>query len=234
LIEHAAVGADLATPEGRARLLAQVRPLWQQIGASEIKRQLLAEIARAAQSSLDELERHWAERGEHGGRAGERGGGPPPRPPRLPLVVTRRPPAAAADLALRLLLAHSAWWEQLANDDQALLHGLPGAHGRAVAWLETQVTEHGMLTWGQLDEHLRGHELYDTVRAWMEASLLREMPHDFDDLQRVLHKLWIAQLNEQSRELAGIAADDPGALQQLKDLHKRVQQHQALAQAARA
>ena len=55
----------------------------------------------------------------------------------------RRAPAGPADVALKLLLRHSDWWERLSAADHALLHGLGGRHGAIVAWLERQLVEHG-------------------------------------------------------------------------------------------
>ena len=46
---------DLATAEGRARLLAQARPLWNALPDGALKRQLLAELARQGQLGSDDL-----------------------------------------------------------------------------------------------------------------------------------------------------------------------------------
>jgi hypothetical protein len=69
-------------------------------------------------------------------------------------------PAAAprprADLALRLLLRHSDWWDRLSSrrPPTAARTGRPAR--RVVAWLEQQITEHGDLTWAALDEAMQG------------------------------------------------------------------------------
>ncbi|MDP3223403.1 MAG: DNA primase, partial [Rubrivivax sp.] len=59
LIEQASDGADLATAEGRSRMLAQARPLWAALPDGGLKRQMLAELARQAQLDLAELNALW-------------------------------------------------------------------------------------------------------------------------------------------------------------------------------
>jgi DNA primase len=48
LVEQAAEGADLATAEGRSRLLAQARPLWQALPGGAFKRQVMSDLAQRA------------------------------------------------------------------------------------------------------------------------------------------------------------------------------------------
>ena len=57
---------------------------------------------------------------------------PAPRARRL-RSAGRRAPAASADLALRLLLRHSDWWQHLSADDHELLHELGGAARRGAS-----------------------------------------------------------------------------------------------------
>jgi DNA primase len=45
LIEHASQGADLGAAEGRARMLAMAKPLWQALPEGALRRQLLPELA---------------------------------------------------------------------------------------------------------------------------------------------------------------------------------------------
>ena len=59
LIEQAADGADLTSAEGRARLLAQAKPLWQQLPDGALKRQLLPELARQGQLEAADLASLW-------------------------------------------------------------------------------------------------------------------------------------------------------------------------------
>ncbi len=60
LIDTAAEDTDLGTAEGRARLLAQARPLWQALPTSALLRaQILTELAETARMDSAELARLW-------------------------------------------------------------------------------------------------------------------------------------------------------------------------------
>jgi DNA primase len=59
LLDTAAQGCDQASAEGRARLAAQARPLWQAMPDGALKRQLLAEIAQLVQLDGNELMGVW-------------------------------------------------------------------------------------------------------------------------------------------------------------------------------
>ncbi|HLL19202.1 MAG TPA: DNA primase [Rubrivivax sp.] len=219
LIELAAEDADLTTAEGRSRMLAQAKPLWQALPDGALKRQLLPELARQAQLEPGDLSSLWgtappsvARRETNSFRA------PPPVPLRR---AGRKPPAASADLALRLLLRHSDWWEQLAADDRDLLHGLGGHHGAVVAWLEGQWVEHGPQTWAALEAAMAGQPWQAEAKAWVDAAAPEE-EQCFDDLHRVLQRLLIDQLNAQAQALAVTAADDRGDMEKLRAVHERI------------
>ena len=62
----AAEGCDLTTPEGRTRMLAQARPLFELIPEGLLKTQLLDELARDGGVSFEVLERHWSAAGRPG------------------------------------------------------------------------------------------------------------------------------------------------------------------------
>jgi DNA primase len=226
LIEQAGADCDLSAAEGRARMLAQARPLWEALPDGALKRQLLPELARQGQLGSDDLVALWG-----GAAAGALASRPAnePRPaggfagrPLAPLRRSgRRAPAASADLALRLLLRHSDWWERLAAEDQALLHELGGVHGEAVAWLERQLTDQGAQTWAAIDAALDAEaELQAQARRWVDAAAPDE-EQGFDDLQRVLRRLWIARLEDEASALAQQAAD-PEALAQLRAVRERI------------
>jgi len=222
LIELAAEDADLDTAEGRARMLAQAKPLWLALPDGALKRQLQPELARQARLSTEDLVSLWG------------GAAPPPRPPAPAPVAAaprrparssgRRAPAASADLALRLLLRHSDWWERLSADDQHLLHELGGTHGEAVAWLEQQLTEHGPQTWAALDEALAGQPLHDAAKAWVDGAAFDE-EHGFDDLLRVLHRLWVAHFRAVMAELVSDGRTDREQLDRIDSCGKQIKHH---------
>ncbi len=226
LVEQASEDADLDTAEGRARMLAQAKPLWSALPDGALKRQMLPELARRAGLGNDDLVSLWGS-----------AAAPPPRPSATgPLAPSRRPlrtagrraPAASADLALRLLLRHSEWWERLSGDDQHLLHNLGGAHGEAVAWLERQITEHGPQTWAALAEALVDQPLHEAAQAWMAGGTFDE-DHGFDDFQRVLHWLWIDQLKHEIDALTSEGRTDREHFDRILACNERLKLHKAAA-----
>ena len=59
LMDAAAEGCDLASAEGRARLLSHAKPLWAALPSGLLKRQLLGDLARRAQLPDQELMTLW-------------------------------------------------------------------------------------------------------------------------------------------------------------------------------
>ena len=217
LIEHASQGADLGAAEGRARMLAQAKPLWQALPDGALRRQLLPELARQAQMEAAELAALWDKGQGHVAAAAR----PMQGAPRLPSrAATRRAPAGLADQALRLLLRHNEWWEHLSGEDQGLLHELGGAHGEVLAWLERQITEHGPQTWAALDQAMAGETWADSARTWVN-SVVADLEHGFEDLQRVLQRMWINALGYDADMLAHSEPDAEG-LARLGRLRERI------------
>lgn len=59
LLQVASQDCNLATPEGRARMAHQSRPLWSQLPTGALKLQMLDEIARVAQMARQDLQALW-------------------------------------------------------------------------------------------------------------------------------------------------------------------------------
>ncbi|MDP1899645.1 MAG: DNA primase [Rubrivivax sp.] len=225
LVAQSGEGADLATAEGRSRMLAQAKPLWHALPDGALKRQLLPELARQGQLEPADLAGLWG--------SGAVAPAQRPRPAHpMPALQTplrrpgRRAPAAPADLALRLLLRHSDWWERLGADDHELLHGLAGTHGEVVAWLERQLTEHGPLTWAALEQALGNEPWHEPARAWVDAADPDE-EQGFDDLRRVVHRLWCAHLREQVEALIAEGRTDREQLTRIGVLNRRIESHRS-------
>ena len=150
LLERAKDGADLATPEGRARFVAQAKPLWSALpAAGMLKRQVLGEIAAGAGLPLHDLAAEWRVGTQTPAR-----GVPPGRP-----VVGRSLRARPAmrqphDRIAWLLLLESRWWEQLGPADRELLCTLPGWHGDAFRFVDRNAAEHGPVPWAALRARL--------------------------------------------------------------------------------
>ena len=66
LVDRAAEDCDLQTAEGRARMLAQARPLWQALPDGALRLQLLSELARQGGLPAEELTRLWQSAGQKG------------------------------------------------------------------------------------------------------------------------------------------------------------------------
>jgi DNA primase len=220
LIAQAAEDAELSTAEGRARMLAQAKPLWQALPDGALKRQLLPELARQAQLALPDLQSLWGSAVSPAPtRARPTGGSPGVTAPVR--RNGRRAPAAPADLALRLLLRHSDWWERLSAEDHHLLHDLGGSHALAIAWLERQHMEHGPQTWAALEQALDNEAWANEARAWVHAAVADE-EQSFDDLRHVVHTLWIESLNERANQITATGATQPEDLQKLRGLLEQI------------
>ena len=221
LIEHAADGADTRTPEGRARLLANAKPLWALLAESAYKRQLLGEIARASELGMDELSRQW---GASAAASSVRHVPALQMPRRGGMTHGRRTPASPADQALRLLLCHSDWWESLAADDHQLLHELGGVHGEAVAWLEQQLMEHGAQTWASLNDALGELPWRAQAQQWV-ASVAQDEDQRPEDLQRVLHRLWRNHYEANIKALIAAGSTDRETLDRIKECQRKIGLH---------
>jgi DNA primase len=223
LIDQAAEGADLATAEGRSRMLAQARPFWNALPEGALRRQLLPELARQAQLEVTDLVALWGGTAHPSAALAKstRPRSPPPPTLRKP---GRRAPAASADLALRLLLRHSDWWAHLSSADHGLMHELGGLHGDVVAWLEQQITEHGDLTWSALEQAMQDQDWHASARLWVESAAADE-EQCLADLQRVVHRLWCTRLRDELSALIAQGQTGPEQLQAVAALNERIRFH---------
>ena len=213
MVEQASEGADMGTAEGRSRMLAQAKPLWLALPEGALKRQMLPELARQGQLEPAELSALWV------------GTAPPPKPQQGPLKLLRKgsiraKPAGPADVAVRLLLQHADWWQQLAGDDQQMLHELGGTHGDVVRWLEQQGHEHGALPWAVLSESMQQEPWAEQAHHWVQRGLGDE-GYTFEGLQRVVAQLWHELLKQ---EADAIVAGTPSTedLQRYKALMEQI------------
>ena len=220
LLDAAAEGCELTSAEGRARLLANARPLWKALPDGALKRQLLAELARLASLELADVTELWQLGGTHpasrspavAARAAWR-----PGPGRTPRTSTRKAPTGPAEQAMRMLMLNSAWWDELTTEDHELLHALPSPLGDLCAWLERQLAEHGTTPWAALAEGLVGNPLEATVQALItDAALGDEM--SVGDLQRVVDQLWERKLEAERARLSEIAHTNPEARQRWREV----------------
>jgi DNA primase len=151
--------SDFATAEGRARFLAEARPLWSALPEGMLERQLLGEIASRAALPAQELAAAWRAAGTS--RQPPRSRAAPTDRPRRPTKQVMRQPH---DRVAWMLLLESGWWEHLSAADHALLCALPGWHGEAFRFIDRTSTEHGAQPWVALRERMAGE-------AWSGSAL---------------------------------------------------------------
>ena len=248
LIEAAKEGCDLSSAEGRARFLTHAKPLWHALPEGALKRQILPDLAQHGGRAVDDLTHLWHQ-GAGGGAAPGRPAkrespsldpheenGPAPydepfRPaasrPKRRTPGTRRAPPGPADHALRMLLLHSEWWDQLTADDHELLHSQPEPHGPLFAWLERQLADHGGMPWAVLDQLLTEAGLQDSGNPLVPPSA-HEDQMTLADLKLALNGMWIKRLAEEQTALMASAANDPAARQRWRELGAQLEERRRM------
>jgi DNA primase len=196
LIDHAAEGLDLATAEGRAKMLALAKPLWEALPEGALRDQMLADLAERGRMAGDDLAVRWGLRAAGGRRSGS---GFAPRTRR---ASSRQAPASPWDQAARILLQHGELWHDLDAAAHHKLVQLPGWHGALFAWIERQLTEHGPLPWPGLREALADEPWAATVRTLMDDALVLPQA-SLAELQTALAQGETAQRHQESAALLG-------------------------------
>jgi DNA primase len=217
LIEQAGAECNLDTAEGRARLLANARPLWSQLPDGALKRQLLADLAAAGRIEPAELRELWggvrrataAVAGTDSRRQIMRGSW------RQPARSINRATANLLDRALWLLVHRSELWATLDAQGHDLLAGPPGTYGTLFAALERCLVEHGAMTPAALLARLREDQPDAARDAVLErVSALHDPDPDADlprELARVVDRLRLRAIEDElallfeSGELSGEA-----------------------------
>ena len=216
LLEVAAEGCDLDTAEGRARLVAQARPLVGQLPDGLLRGQILDELAHLARVPSAEVRRGLA-----GPRADaravpndptSRGAGHETGAPAFRPALGRRrrplsPMATALDRAVRLVLQRSDLWEQLGHEAHALLVAQDAPHGPFFAWLDRRIHDEGALGASTLIEEWARDAASDEQAALRErVRNLHDVPVGDEaraELETVLDGLRLRDVQE---ELGRIAA----------------------------
>ena len=158
LLEVAREGCDLGAAEGRARMLANARPLWQALPEGALRRQVMKDLATSAGLSPDDLVSLWQLAAPAGGAA-RRGGGRSP----LGAAGARRVPLRGAtnllDRALWILVHDPQSWDEFDANEQLLLAEQAAPYGAAFATLERVLHDEGPQTRSVLLEALQRLEL---------------------------------------------------------------------------
>jgi DNA primase len=155
LIDAASESCDLGTPEGRARLIAQARPLVALLPSGVLRGQIIDALADSARVSAADLRTQWMPEIERmparagsaqasvrpgltGMRTSQPGARRPLRPPLIPM-------ASLLDRAVWLLVQRSDLWDQLGNEAHDLLAEQASPHGDFFGWMDRLMQEHGTL-----------------------------------------------------------------------------------------
>ena len=221
MIAVAREGCDLGTPEGRARFITQAKPLWSALPDGALKRQMLSELTRLAGLPEGELQGQWTASPAAAPGAPYRGDAARRPSARSAYAATRRAPRRQEDRIVQLLLMQADWWDRLTVEDHELLHALPAPHGELIAWLESDLMEHGARPWAALRAALGEHELLQaTVAQWADDGEDSEV--DFTDLRRLIDGRLLESLGAQQRALGDAVATDPTARETFQRLFERM------------
>ena len=220
LLQTAQEGCDLAVAEGRARLLAQARPMIEALPAGALREQVLAEVSRAADTTVEQVQVLWG---------GARSARPPkapasPRPPRRPSAT--RQAATLLDRAVWLLLQRCGLWEQIDAEAHERLAAQAPPYGSFFALLERCLHDHGALSRSGLVEWLRE---VSSGNAELSALLERSaVLHDLDgqvdalqDLRLLLLRLQLEEVKDERRLLAKSGHLSGDALTRYRELDRR-------------
>ncbi len=227
LQEAAGEGCDLGTAEGRARLLANARPLWQALPAGLLKRQLLGELARKAQLPDQELMLMWQVDSSHSddpgpllGRA-EADPGMPPHPGAT--QGERQSKREWQDWKGR---GGAKDWKKRrrdGDDDEAPRTPRRQPQGPADNALRMLLLSSGL--WEQLsnEDHQLLHELpgsHGDLIAWLERFLVNHGPGPWSALEAALAE---DGLLDKARQLtAGVHAEEEPSLSDLQQVLRRL------------
>jgi DNA primase len=177
LIELAAEGQDLDTAEGRARLVAQAKPMWEQLPAGALRDQILLEVAARAGLQRDDLARRW---GLFVGGGARRPATAHPRPVRARTAII-----GPQDRVARLLLQRADWWHELPAADHEWLTALPGWHAQLFGWLDRWLAEQGPASWTELRPAVEQEPWGPQAVALMDDAVVLDEPL-LDDLRAAL------------------------------------------------
>ncbi len=225
LVEAASEGCDLNTAEGRAHLSSNAKPLWMQLPEGALKLQLLSEMADMVQLTSRELSELWMPSNPSTRKPSKDSGKPyaPRAASPRPRMGVRAQPASRADHATRILLGQSHLWEALSGEDHSMLCELPAPHGSFFVWLESQLHDHGPLTWSALREELTGQTFEALALRLMSGPTQpgENQEEAAPELRDLLARMLIERLKDQETQAIEASASDPTALQRYRDLQTR-------------
>ena len=209
LIAHAGADCDLATAEGRSKMLAEAGPLVALLPEGLLREQVVQALAQQGGVAPEVLQAHWARRSA-GRRAGPPAADAGVNPAAaLPRSGTRPPPrssrrnpqtATRLDRAAWLVARHSEQWALLPEASHAMLCEQPAPHGLFFSSVERQLLEHGAMTLDALLTDLATlpeAEGYAPLLARIRADHALDPDPPAADLATVIGQIEFAELSDQ-------------------------------------
>ena len=89
------------------------------------------------------------------------------------------------------------------------------------AWLDRFIANHGPAPWASLEAALGAHPLHPVAQQVMATMAVDDVVV-FDDLGRVMNRLWIDHLEAQAGVLATRGSTDPQAMSELRVVLGRI------------
>lgn len=225
LLEAASDDCDLDTAEGRAKMLANARPMWNLLPDGALKRQIHTEFAQLGRLNVADLRSLWGTSAPEARAASD----PFERQARLPRRHSPRTnrhvsqgTANLLDRALWLLVQRSDLWMTLNGESHDLLAAQAAPYDAFFGCLERQVLDHGPLTSTALLPELRAQAenmdaapVIDRVAGFLdpapEANLASE-------LSILLNRLRLQAIEEELKLLFESGVLSPDAQLRCKEL----------------
>jgi DNA primase len=199
LLQTAQVDCDLSLAEGRARLLAQAKPMIELLPVGALREQLLAEVALAGGTTVEQLRVLW------GPAAAPRASPAKPQPAARPVprrTALARHAATLLDRAVWLLLQQSSLWQEIGADEHERLAAQPAPFGTFFALLDRCIHDHGVLSRSGLLEALglAAADDADLTALLSRSAALHDLADGIDalaDLRALLLRLQLQQVKDE-------------------------------------
>jgi DNA primase len=236
LIESSAEGCDLATAEGRSKMISNAGPLWKLMPEGALKRQLLGELADRAQLGSSDLLEIWGlapppgKRPSKGGKSGARADGSyskraygtGPRHTIKPKAI------ALAELVARGVLRNSEAWSALTDADHHLLCELQPPIGDLFSWLDTRFHEHGGEPWAVLQLALEGQPFAQQAGRLIDIDNMQPHGRAIEvqditeaDLRRAMTGIHLDAVAGEIARVSQLPQTDSGKMERLYELTRQ-------------
>jgi DNA primase len=219
LAEVAGEDCDLGAAEGRARMLATAKPLWNALPDGALKRQMLGDLATLGGLALDDLQSLW------GGTPAVR---PAARDPALRRAASHRAKRISSgtanrlDRALWLLVQRSDLWSTLDGESHDILAGEVAPYDMFFGCLERSLHEHGPLAAPALLAELRaladqegGAAIISRVAAFHDPDPKMDLARE---LATVIDWLRLHAVEEELKLLFETGLQSPDAQRRSREL----------------